>query len=120
MAMIHEEIGRAVGLPRPLGGILVIPDFIANAGGVICCTVEYHGGSEETAFSVIKEKNRKNTEGLLKRLVRDRLPPREAAMRLALDRLRDATSYRDSAFLWKKVKHVSHPDDRQRRGLGLN
>lgn len=99
-------------------GILVIPDFIANAGGVICCTVEYQGGSEKTAFAVIREKIRKNTEGLLRRLVRDKLPPREAAMRLALDRLREAMGYRDSAFLWKKVKHVSHPNDRQRRAWG--
>jgi glutamate dehydrogenase (NAD(P)+) len=25
-------------------GVLVVPDFIANAGGVICAAVEYHGG----------------------------------------------------------------------------
>jgi glutamate dehydrogenase/leucine dehydrogenase len=87
--------------------ILVIPDFIANAGGVICCTVEYHGGNESTAFTVIREKIRKNTEGLLRRLVRDKLPPREAAMRLAMDRLREAMSYRDSAFLWKKAKSLA-------------
>lgn len=95
-------------------GILVIPDFLANAGGVICATVEYHGGNEQTAFSVIKEKIRKNTEGLLRRLVRDKLPPREAAMRLALDRVREAMSLRDCAFLWKRPKDLS--DSAPRRG----
>ena len=27
-------------------GILNVPDFIANAGGVICASVEYHGGTQ--------------------------------------------------------------------------
>ncbi len=99
-------------------GILVIPDFIANAGGVICCTVEYQGGNEDTAFKVIREKIRKNTEGLLRRLVRDKLPPREAAMRLALDRLREAMSYRDSAFLWKPPRGPLLPPFHQRQAWG--
>ena len=99
-------------------GILVIPDFIANAGGVICCTVEYQGGNEDTAFRVIREKIRKNTEGLLRRLVRDKLLPREAAMRLALDRLREAMSYRDSAFLWQPPKGPLLPPFHPRQAWG--
>ncbi len=31
-------------------GVLVLPDFIANAGGVICAAVEYQGGTETQAF----------------------------------------------------------------------
>jgi len=27
-------------------GILVVPDFIANAGGVICAAMEYRGGTQ--------------------------------------------------------------------------
>ena len=27
-------------------GVLVLPDFIANAGGVICTAIEYRGGTE--------------------------------------------------------------------------
>lgn len=30
-------------------GILVLPDFIANAGGVICAATEYRGGTEAVA-----------------------------------------------------------------------
>ncbi|MGH7774282.1 MAG: hypothetical protein ACREQA_18815, partial [Candidatus Binatia bacterium] len=79
-------------------GILVIPDFIANAGGIICCSVEYQGGTEEIAFVAIREKIRKNTERLLERLVHDKLLPREAAMHLALNHLREAMSPSESAF----------------------
>ena len=31
-------------------GVLVIPDFIANAGGVICAAMEYRGGTQRAAF----------------------------------------------------------------------
>ena len=44
--------------------ILVVPDFIANAGGVICAAVEYHGGSESSAFEQIAQKIRHNTEAV--------------------------------------------------------
>jgi len=71
-------------------GILVIPDFIANAGGLICCSVEYQGGNEETVFAVIREKIRTNTEVLLRRLHGEKVLPREAAMRMALERLRES------------------------------
>ena len=39
-------------------GILVVPDFIANAGGVIAAAVEYHGGTEKASFDTIAEKSR--------------------------------------------------------------
>lgn len=35
--------------------ILVIPDFIANAGGVICGAVEYGGGTEAIALQQIED-----------------------------------------------------------------
>jgi glutamate dehydrogenase (NAD(P)+) len=31
-------------------GVLVLPDFITNAGGVICAAIEYQGGTEKAAF----------------------------------------------------------------------
>ena len=46
-------------------GVLVLPDFIANAGGVICASVEYHGGTQSQAFQTIEEKIRANTEEVL-------------------------------------------------------
>jgi glutamate dehydrogenase (NAD(P)+) len=37
-------------------GILCVPDFIANAGGVICAAMEYHGASEGMVMQAIDEK----------------------------------------------------------------
>jgi glutamate dehydrogenase (NAD(P)+) len=39
-------------------GILTVPDFIANAGGVICAAVEYRGGTRTAAFDMIAERIR--------------------------------------------------------------
>jgi glutamate dehydrogenase (NAD(P)+) len=75
-------------------GVLVVPDFIANAGGVICASVEYHGGSESMAFDQIAEKVRHNTEEVLERSRRENIEPRQAAVALARERVLQAMSYR--------------------------
>ena len=46
-------------------GVLVVPDFVANAGGVICAAMEYHGATQSAAFAAIEEKIRANTQAVL-------------------------------------------------------
>jgi glutamate dehydrogenase (NAD(P)+) len=75
-------------------GILVIPDFIANAGGVICAAVEYHGGTQASAFATIDERIRANTRQVLENAREPGQRPREAAVDLAHRRVRQAMSYR--------------------------
>jgi len=74
--------------------ILVVPDFIANAGGVICAAVEYHGGVRTLAFQTIEEKIRENTKLVLEESVKNHVPPRQAAVALAERRVRAAMAYR--------------------------
>jgi glutamate dehydrogenase (NAD(P)+) len=68
-------------------GIVSVPDFIANAGGVICAAVEYHGGGEANAFAAIEEKIGRNTRLTLERAQAMRAAPLDAAMGMAVDRL---------------------------------
>jgi glutamate dehydrogenase (NAD(P)+) len=75
-------------------GVLVVPDFIANAGGVICAAVEYAGGSERAALEAIDAKLRANTRAVLEASARDRQPPRRAALELATTRVRAAMRHR--------------------------
>ena len=42
-------------------GIICVPDFIANAGGVICAAMEYQGANQAAALATIEEKLRRNT-----------------------------------------------------------
>ena len=75
-------------------GILVLPDFVANAGGVICAAVEYHGGSETQALSTITERIGANTTEVLKRAAASGQLPRDAAMEIARERVLRAMSFR--------------------------
>ena len=75
-------------------GVLVLPDFIANAGGVICAAVEYAGGTEAAALAAIDEKIRVNTRAVLDRVTADGALPRAAATDLARTRIARAMQTR--------------------------
>lgn len=77
--------------------VLVLPDFIANAGGVICAAVEYSGGNEATALAEIDSKVRHNMKEVLERSGAEGVLPREAAMAIAEARVRKAMSYRKTS-----------------------
>ncbi len=86
------NIGVTEGAERMLHdrGVICIPDFISNAGGVICGAVEYAGGTESQAFEVIEEKTRANVAEVLGRAARENILPREAAVKMAEERVAGA------------------------------
>lgn len=74
-------------------GIIVIPDFIANAGGVITAAVEYAGGSEQSALAAVAERITANTRAVLEASRDQSIPPRQAADNLARARVLRAMSF---------------------------
>jgi glutamate dehydrogenase/leucine dehydrogenase len=95
-------------------GVLVMPDFIANAGGVICAAVEYHGGSEAQALTLIEERIRTNTDEVLRTAAVDGIPARQAAERLARSRIEEAHGYQRTF----SAIEPPHPDHRGRDSSG--
>ena len=75
-------------------GILCIPDFIANAGGVITAAVEYRGGSEAAAMEMTAAKIKANTREVLELVARNQMLPRAAAQLLARKRVEHAMTMR--------------------------
>jgi len=75
-------------------GILCVPDFIANAGGVICAAMEYHGSTQAAALETIGEKLRENTELVLRDAENRGILPREAAINVAVSRIKKAMEIR--------------------------
>ena len=73
--------------------VLILPDFIANAGGVICASVEYHGGTQAQALQTIQEKIFANTEEVLANSKKNGTLPRQAAVEMAEARVRKAMAY---------------------------
>lgn len=74
--------------------VLSVPDFVANAGGVICASVEYQGGTQRQAFETIEEKVRENTREVLALAKTHSQMPVEAALTLAKQRVAEAMAYR--------------------------
>ncbi|MDH5753154.1 MAG: Glu/Leu/Phe/Val dehydrogenase, partial [Deltaproteobacteria bacterium] len=87
-ANIPMTAGAELTLHRQ--GVLVLPDFIANAGGVICGAMEYAGKPENEVFSTISRKIRTNVGRVLKSAAETGVTPREAAVRLAVERVKKA------------------------------
>jgi glutamate dehydrogenase/leucine dehydrogenase len=79
-------------------GVRVVPDFIANAGGLIMAAMEYAGKSEAEAFAAISEKIRANTQRILEKAKNESLLPREAAERIARERVKKAMRYRAYSY----------------------
>ena len=96
LVMQGANIPVTDGAERTLAekGILSVPDFIANAGGVICAAMEYQGASESTILITIKDKLRRNTRLVLEDASKKNMLPRQAAMELAMQRVKKAMSFR--------------------------
>lgn len=96
LVVAGANIPATPGAEKIMGemGILTIPDFIANAGGVICAAMEYQGATETAALDAIKDKIRRNTRQILEDSANNKILPREAAVRLATNRVKKAMEYR--------------------------
>ncbi|MFA6049024.1 MAG: Glu/Leu/Phe/Val dehydrogenase [Candidatus Micrarchaeia archaeon] len=66
---------------------LIVPDVIANAGGVISSYIEFIGGTKEQMFQTVREKIRTNTKLVLETSQNGKITPREAALGIAQERV---------------------------------
>ena len=67
-------------------GILVVPDFVANVGGVISSYVEYKGGSVNQMWKLVEKKVVMNTREVLKHVTKNTCP-RCVANKIAVKRI---------------------------------
>lgn len=71
-------------------GILIVPDFLANAGGVISSYSEYRGEHPQKMFETVEKKIKKNAGLVLKEALAKKRNPREVALEIAQKRVREA------------------------------
>jgi len=98
-------IVEAANIPIPLEveeelskRILIVPDFVANAGGVISSYVEYIGKDQKYMYKTVKDKITKNTQLVLDSAKKLSISPRDAANNLAKERVKKAMLKRDKIF----------------------
>lgn len=75
-------------------GILVIPDFVANAGGVISSYSEYIGENPERMFDMVEEKIIRNVKLVIEKAEEEEMGPRDAALKIAQERIKEAMEKR--------------------------
>jgi len=77
---IEEELFRR--------GIHIVPDFVANAGGVISSYAEYRGYNPKRMFDLVKDRITKSTRAILLRSAAERENPRTVAVKMAQERVK--------------------------------
>jgi glutamate dehydrogenase (NAD(P)+) len=68
-------------------GITVIPDIVANAGGVISSYIEYQGDGQDMIFDIIEKKISANTQDIMEECQKSNRMPRKCALNLARSRV---------------------------------
>jgi glutamate dehydrogenase/leucine dehydrogenase len=76
-------------------GVLVVPDIVANAGGVISSYSEYIGENVHIMFNTIEEKIVRNVKFAVERAKKEGTLPRDAALKIAQERVREAMQKRN-------------------------
>lgn len=79
-------------------GVLVVPDIIANSGGVISSYAEYKGYHPKKMFDLVEKKIVKMTKLVLDESKKKNLSPRQVAQEIAEKRVREAMKKRGTAF----------------------
>jgi len=68
-------------------GVMVVPDILANAGGVISSYAEYRGYNPKRMLELVQRKIRRNTVAVLETALNKNIEPRDAAMNIAKERI---------------------------------
>ncbi|MDO8648132.1 MAG: Glu/Leu/Phe/Val dehydrogenase [Candidatus Diapherotrites archaeon] len=75
-------------------GITIVPDFVANAGGVISSYIEFKDGTPKQMFKLVEEKVVRNTDLTLKLAEKQGIFQRGAAQQIAVKRVMQAMKKR--------------------------
>ena len=71
-------------------GIIIIPDFVANAGGVISSYAEYRGYNPKRMFSIVRKKIQESTRKVMEESMKKSESARAVGMRIAKERIEGA------------------------------
>ena len=75
-------------------GIVIVPDIVANAGGVISSYAEYRGYNPKMMFETVKKKIVEATAAVVKESLNQKKNPRAVALKLAATRIAQARKTR--------------------------
>lgn len=79
-------------------GIMFVPDFVANAGGVISSYAEYRGYNPKRMFELVERKIVASTKSVLQKSIQTGRNPRSAALELAIAKVEERMRERPRTF----------------------
>jgi len=68
-------------------GTMIVPDFVANGGGVVSSYAEYRGYTQERAFELLEKKVKETTRLVLEKSIKEGKNPRDVGMEIAKERI---------------------------------
>jgi glutamate dehydrogenase (NAD(P)+) len=68
-------------------GILIVPDFLANAGGVISSYSEWRGYNPKKMLNIVEKKIKTKVFEVLKKALKENKNPREIALKIAKEKI---------------------------------
>ena len=74
-------------------GIIIVPDFVANAGGVISSYAEYKGCNPKQMFEMVEKRLRFCAKEIMEKSIAEKRNPRKVAMEIALKRIEENIIY---------------------------
>jgi len=69
-------------------GVIIVPDFVANAGGVISSYAEYRGFDAQKMFKLVEEKIKNATKIILEKSLKLKENPRKIALEIAKSKIK--------------------------------
>ncbi|MEX0877421.1 MAG: Glu/Leu/Phe/Val dehydrogenase [Candidatus Spechtbacterales bacterium] len=97
-------------------GVLIVPDFVANAGGVISSYAEFRGYDIDKMFSLIEKKINKVARKVIQESIENKTSPRATALFIAQEKVRERMKERSQRHAGDKNKaqreesiRIQHP-----------
>ena len=79
-------------------GIIIVPDFVANSGGVISSYAEYRGYNPKKMFDLVERKITKITDKVIKESLRLNKNPRAVAFKIAIKKVEERAKIKKLTF----------------------
>jgi glutamate dehydrogenase (NAD(P)+) len=73
-------------------GVMVVPDILANAGGVISSYAEYRGYNPKRMLELVQRKIRQRTVKVIETALNKNIELRDAALAIAKERIQKANN----------------------------
>lgn len=93
-------------------GIMIIPDFVANAGGVISSYAEYRGYNPKKMFDLVERKITKSTRLVMEQSVKTKQNPRNVALSIAKKKIEAAMRNQKIKKLGGSKIRSTRPEER--------